>query len=418
MASEERPLAGAAWLRAAESRRLIETLGRDGKLSRFVGGCVRDTLLDPGLDEVDLDVATQATPDEATALLEAAGIKVVPTGIEHGTVTAILDGRRFEVTTLRRDVETFGRHARVAFTDDFEADARRRDFTINALSCDLRGRLYDYVGGRPDLAAGRIRFVGDPAQRIREDYLRILRFFRFFARFGRPPADPPALAACRAERAGLRRLAPERIWSELKRLLVAPLAAQSLALMAGAGIWQELFGASPDLPLFGRLVLLEPAAPPVLRLASLLRHAGGGIDETAVRRLAEDGLRLSASERDDLLAFALADAPYAAVTDPAALRRLIHAKGAARARGLAALAWAEARAEPADFRRLVEACGDWQPPPLPISGRDVLARGVPPGPEVGRLLDHVERAWVASDFSLDREACLGRLEALLRRPLP
>src|SRR5690606_30532853 len=155
---------------------------------------------------------------------------------------------------------------------------RRRDFTINAMSCDLEGRLFDYFGGSSDLAAGRIRFVRGPADRIREDYLRILRFFRFFPRLGRPPADPLALAACRGLRAGLHRLAPERIWAELRRLLMAPLAAQSLALMAGAGVWQELFGAAPDLAMFRQLVRLDPAAPPVLRLASLLRWGRTGLE--------------------------------------------------------------------------------------------------------------------------------------------
>src|SRR5690606_6891995 len=196
-ARDERPLAGQPWLRAASSRRVLAALEADGRPARFVGGCVRDGLLGRAV-EGELDLATPERPQQVIRLLERAGLPAIPTGLAHGTVSTIADGRHFEITTLRRDVATDGRHAEVEFTDDFAADAARRDFTINAMSCDRAGRLFDYFGGRADLAAGRVRFVGDPAARIAEDYLRILRFFRFFAHYGRPPADPAALAACRA----------------------------------------------------------------------------------------------------------------------------------------------------------------------------------------------------------------------------
>ena len=218
-ARRDRPLAAQAWLRAPASRRVLAALGADGHAARFVGGCVRDGLL--GLPDVgrELDVATPERPDQVIRLLERAGLPAIPTGLAHGTVTTLADDRRFEITTLRRDVACDGRHAEVEFTDDFALDAARRDFTINAMSCDAAGRLYDYFGGRADLAAGRVRFVGDAAARIAEDYLRILRFFRFFAYYGRPPADAEALAACGAAAPELRRLSGERIQAEMVRLL-------------------------------------------------------------------------------------------------------------------------------------------------------------------------------------------------------
>ena len=192
-----------------------------GRPARFVGGCVRDGLL--GLDQAgrDLDLATPEPPEQVIALLEAAGLQAIPTGLAHGTVTAVADARRFEITTLRRDVATDGRHASVAFTDDFEADAARRDFTINAMSCDRDGRLFDYFGGRADLAAGRVRFVGPAAARIAEDYLRILRFFRFLAHYGRLPADAEALPACAAAAPAIARLSGERVQAEMRKLLAA-----------------------------------------------------------------------------------------------------------------------------------------------------------------------------------------------------
>jgi poly(A) polymerase len=192
-----RPLAGQSWLRARSSRRVLAALEADGQEARFVGGCVRDGLLGRSVEDY-IDLATPERPEQVIGLLERAGLPVIPTGLAHGTITTLADGRHFEITTLRRDVACDGRHAEVAFTDDFAADAARRDLTINAMSCDRAGRLYDYFGGRDDLAAGRVRFVGDAGARIAEDYLRILRFFRFFAHYGRPPAEAAALAACGA----------------------------------------------------------------------------------------------------------------------------------------------------------------------------------------------------------------------------
>ncbi|HEX6144176.1 MAG TPA: hypothetical protein VFZ01_15775, partial [Geminicoccaceae bacterium] len=200
----ERALAGQRWLGLDASRRVLDALEAEGRPARFVGGCVRDGLLGEADEQTDLDLATPEPPERVQDLLARARIRAVPTGYAHGTITAIIHPYRFEITTLRRDVRTDGRHAEVAFTDSFEADAARRDFTINAMSCDRTGRLFDYFGGRADLAAGRVRFVGEAARRIAEDHLRILRFFRFFARFGRPPPDPEALEACAAQRQAIR----------------------------------------------------------------------------------------------------------------------------------------------------------------------------------------------------------------------
>ncbi|MDH3662301.1 MAG: CCA tRNA nucleotidyltransferase, partial [Alphaproteobacteria bacterium] len=211
----------APWLTAPQSRRLMDVLTAGSVPARFVGGCVRDALLGEADANVDLDVATPLVPTDVVARLEAAGIKAIPTGIAHGTVTALVDGRAFEITTLRKDIACDGRHAEVEFTDDFREDAARRDFTINALSADRRGRLVDYFGGVEDLRAGRIQFVGEAKARVAEDYLRILRFFRFFARFGRPPADPLALAACQEGAPGLVRISGERIRNEMLKLLAA-----------------------------------------------------------------------------------------------------------------------------------------------------------------------------------------------------
>ena len=226
------PLAGAPWLTAESSRKLMDVLTASGAEARFVGGCVRDALLGKIDADVDLDVATGLLPDQIIERLEAAEIKAIPTGIAHGTVTAIIAGQSFEITTLRKDVACDGRHADVQFTDDFELDAKRRDFTINAMSTDRLGRLFDYFGGVEDLKAGRIRFVGNAEERVREDYLRILRFFRFYARFGRPPADQQALQACKVEAAGLARLSGERIRSEMLKLLASGNAVAALTLMS------------------------------------------------------------------------------------------------------------------------------------------------------------------------------------------
>jgi poly(A) polymerase len=247
----------AEWLHWPQTRAVFAALSPEGVATRAVGGAVRDALIGRAAREVDL--ATTAPPKQVMALAARAGLKAIPTGIDHGTVTVVADGTRFEVTTLRRDVETFGRHARVAFTDDWAQDAGRRDFTINALYAGVDGEVFDPLGGMADIEARRVRFIGDPVARIREDYLRILRFFRFSADYGRPPYDAAALAACTRERAGMSRLSPERVRAEILRLLGLGGAGAALWAMFDHGLLVDVLGGVPYLTRFERLAAIESA---------------------------------------------------------------------------------------------------------------------------------------------------------------
>jgi tRNA nucleotidyltransferase/poly(A) polymerase len=327
----------------------------------------------------------------------------VPTGIAHGTITAIAGGRDFEVTTLRQDVATDGRRATVAFTDCFMADAARRDLTINAMSCDRTGRLFDPFGGRDDLAAGRIRFVGEPAARIREDYLRILRFFRFSARFGRERPPPATLQALGSARAGLDRLSGERIRAELVKLLIGPQVEASLALMRETQVWRQLFGAEPRLEALRALLRAAPEAEPILRLAVLLR---GRAEAQAVA----DRLRLSNRERDRLADLVTASLP-ALDLEPAALRRLAYRLGRERLMDRLRLAAAEVAVDRTVVAPALAEVAAFTPPPLPVGGHDLLARGIAHGPAVGQRLAALEEAWIASDFTADRETLLAGVAA-------
>jgi poly(A) polymerase len=345
--------------------------------ARVVGGAVRDSLAKRPVAEIDL--ATPRAPEQVIQALQTAGIRAVPTGLEHGTITAVVDGRGFEITTLRRDVETDGRHAVVAFTDDWRADAARRDFTMNALSMTRDGTVFDYFDGVADLRAGRVRFVGDPAKRIAEDYLRILRFFRFFSRYGTEPADPAALEAIPAGVPGLATLSAERVWSELSRILSAPDPRAAVALMAELGVLDAVLpeGADP-----GRLARLIEAGAPVdtlLRLAALLT---GDALAMAAR------LRLSTVDRDRLAALRAGPVPRPD-EDDAALRRLLADEDTALLIGRTWLAgggadWTALRARLAALPR----------PVFPLEGRDVLALGEPEGPRIGILLREVRQWWL------------------------
>jgi poly(A) polymerase len=405
-----RPLAGQPWLAAPASRRLLEALMAGGRPARFVGGCVRDGLL--GLDQAgrDLDLATPEPPERVIALLEAAGLKAIPTGLAHGTVTAVTDARRFEITTLRRDLATDGRHASVAFTEDFEADAARRDFTINAMSCDREGRLFDYFGGRADLAAGRVRFVGPAAARIAEDYLRILRFFRFLAHYGQPPADAEALRACTAAAPEIARLSGERVQAEMRKLLEAKDPLPALDLMVETGVLAQVFlAATPARDRLARLLALAPDADWLLRLAALLRGQARAAGELASR------WRLSGRDVERLLILAENPLPALRATT-AARRQALHRRGAERYADLVRLAAAEDPAKDAGAA-LAEALAEsarWQPKTLPITGHDVMALGVPAGPAIGEVLAKVEDWWTSQDFRADHAACLARARTVLR----
>ncbi|MFZ1425453.1 MAG: CCA tRNA nucleotidyltransferase, partial [Geminicoccaceae bacterium] len=382
-------------------------LAADGRPARFVGGCVRDALLTPGADVADLDVATPERPERVMKLLRAAGIRAIPTGLQHGTVTALLDGHRYEITTLRRDVACFGRHAEVEFTDDYAADAARRDFTINAMSCDGDGRLHDPVGGLADLRAGLVRFVGDPRQRIVEDYLRILRFFRFFARFGRAPADAASLAACGELASGVDRLSGERVRHELLGILAAERPLMALALMRPSGVMARVLPGPVALEALERLLEAWPDADPLLRLAALLRDGGDDrIEPLTVR------LKLSNAQTERLTQ--LLATPLPDLAAPLEQQRLaIYRLGAAPVRDLVRLAVAGGKGDPAAAVPWLRLAESWAAPGFPLTGADVLARGLQPGPEVGRLLDAVRNWWEGLDFQPDRGACLARLDRLL-----
>ncbi len=370
--------------------------------ARAVGGAVRDALA--GRPVHDVDVAAPLPPEEIAARLRAAGLKVFETGLAHGTVTAVLDKEPVEVTSLRRDLATDGRHAEVEWTTDWRLDAARRDFTINAMSLSAAGELWDYFGGRADLAAGRVRFVGDPERRLREDYLRALRFFRFQARYGTGGPDTAAVAAIRAAVPGLARLSAERVWMELKRLMLAPDPRGALALMAETGVLGAVLPEARDLSRLASLVGAGAPVAPLLRVAALLPVAA--VEDVAIR------LRLSGEEREGLAD--MLDLPRPAPEDDdSALRRLLAARDHASVLDRAWLAEAERGGEgwPV-LRQRIEAL---ERPVFPLQGRDALAAGLPPGPSVGRLLAAVHAWWLEGGCTAGREACLARLRELAAR---
>ena len=361
---------------------MLAALGAQRGETRLVGGVVRDTWL--GQPTADVDLATVLTPPEVRRRIEAAGAKAVPTGIEHGTVTAVFDGGRFEVTTLRRDVATDGRRAVVAFTDDWHADAARRDFTMNAMSADaLTGEVFDYHGGIADLVAGRVRFIGDPRARIAEDHLRILRFFRFHARFGRGAPDADGLAACIARANDLMALSRERVRGELLKLLCADGAVAAVRLMLPE-VLGAVLPAADDVEALERLAAREAelgqACAPLRRLAALLPPDAALLGEVAGR------LRLSNAEKKRLGA----SAARAGASEP--VDALAYRHGAESARDLLLLG--DAAPSPDTLVRL----DGWTRPQLPVSGGDLVAAGMPPGPEVARRLGEIERAWIAAGF--------------------
>ena len=391
-----------AWMTAPETRAVLAALGAGGATARFVGGCVRDAVL--GRTARDVDIATPESPATVMTRLQAADIHVIPTGIEHGTVTAVIGKRHFEITTLRADVETYGRRARVAFTDDWAGDAARRDFTINALYADADGTLYDPTGGLPDLANGRVRFVGRAAERIREDALRILRFFRFFARFGRGEPDPEALAACRDAAASLAILSGERVAGELIRLLAADDPIPAVKLMATIGLLPRLLPDGDGVARLERLVAIERGlglADPWRRLAALLPARPEAIERVA------DALRLSNAERARLLAIAAPTENLPIPLNPPAARRAIYRLGAEAVRDQVMLAWASGRI--ADGRDWLDLAATWRKPDFPLQGADAKALGMTEGRALGDALRAVEAWWVAGDFQADRAACLQRL---------
>jgi tRNA nucleotidyltransferase/poly(A) polymerase len=393
-------LAGAAWLTSGVLARLLAVLDRDGEEARAVGGAVRNALINLPVSEVD--IATTAVPEEVVRRVEAAGFKTVPTGIEHGTVTVVIDGGPFEVTTLRRDVETYGRHAKVAFGRDWKVDAQRRDFTINALSASRDGTVFDYVGGLDDLGPRKVRFIGEAKTRIEEDYLRILRFFRFNAAYGAGDLDADGLHACIAARAGLEQLSRERVRMEFLKLLPAPRAAPVLQAMADAGVLLVALHAVPNVVHFSAMTAVEQALSippdPVRRLAALAVV----IAEDAERLWQK--LRLSNIEHARLAAMAEGWRRISPTLSENAACALLYRLGPELFTDQVLLGWSRSGVQPGDdgWRKLAGLPQRWSTPTFPIKAGDLIGRGVAKGPRLGDALKAAERAWIAAGFPADK----------------
>ncbi len=392
-------------LRQGPLAKALRALNGEGEETRLIGGAVRDLAL--GKSAFDFDLATTATPEEVIRRGRRAGFKVALTGVAHGTVTLVVNGRPIEVTTLREDVETDGRHAKVAFGRDFSADARRRDFTINALSLDPDGRVHDSLGGLDDLALGRVRFIGDAEARIREDYLRILRFFRFSARFGGGAIDREGLDAAIRLRGGMARLSRERVRAEVLKLIVAPHAADVVRTMGECGFLEPLLGGMGYPGRLARLLAVEEARgtepDALLRLAAL----AVALPEDADRL--HDRLRLANAEWRRLAAAASALTPLHGIETPPGVRdlkKLLFAAKRRAARDALMLAEAEssANADDAAFAEADRFLAETPEPKLPVGGADLAARGIPGGPRVGEILSAFRDLWVEAGFPSEPEA--------------
>ena len=395
-------------------RMLLSRLGADGDTARFVGGCVRDTVV--GREVGDIDLATEAPPGRVMALLDGRGIRTIPTGLAHGTVTAVVDGTVYEITTLRRDVETDGRRATVAFTDDWRGDAARRDFTINALYLDADGTLYDPTGGLEDLRAGRVRFIGAARERLEEDVLRLLRFFRFHARYGKGAPDAAAMAACRDFAPRLPDLSGERVWAELRRMLAVPDPGNALRLMDEADVLRRIAPGAVALDRLDRIagaeteLSLDPSA--IRRLAAVLAP-----EVSDIAGLARE-LRLSRAESVQLEKAVRRSAELIASPDPSSIGERLYRWNETTFGDALAVAWADCRSKGGDetvFERHARALAAWSRPVFPLGGEDALAFGAEPGPPIGRALAETEAWWIGEGFGPGRDACLARLAASLER---
>jgi poly(A) polymerase len=407
------------WMTEPATHAVLAALAAGGAGARFVGGAVRDALLgdprefDQGLEpapapptDTDIDIATPAPPERVVELLQRAGIRAVPTGFAYGTVTAVVPPRHFEITTLRRDVETYGRHARVAFDADWKSDAARRDFTINAIYLDPDGTLHDPVGGLADLAARRIRFVGDPATRIAEDVLRLLRYYRFEARFGDGDGDAAARAACRAAAHLLPGLSAERVTQELMRLLASRNPSAALQMMQQDGVLAVLLPEARRLDRLRRMIEVEPKPDALRRLAALVEVDGAGAMALAKR------LRFANAWCRRLQRLA-PPWPLDPTGDAKAQRFALYRLGADDYRDLALLLAADGQTTGTRLSELLILLKGWAPPPVfPLAGRDVTALGIAPGERVGQLLNIVRNWWQEGDFVADHAECLAYLQRI------
>lgn len=406
----------AEWLKSPPLKALFDALNREGGEARVVGGAVRNSLL--GTSVSDVDLATTHLPQDTMRLVKDAGFKPVPTGIEHGTVTVVVQGRPFEVTTLRTDIETNGRHAKVVFGTDWQKDAERRDFTINALYAKADGTVVDHVGGLADIETRTLRFIGDAEARIREDYLRILRFFRFFAWYGsgRPEAD--GLRASARLKDGLNQLSAERVWVELKKLLSASDPSRALLWMRQSGVLSVILPESEKwgIDAIHSLVRTENdlgwPVDPLLRLESMVPPDAARVSEMGKR------LKMSNAERARLEAWARQDVVKSELSEYA-LKKLLYRSskqavldrvklGYAAARGEAAMN-DEAMIRAGAFSRLLETAQNYEAPVFPVTGADLLTLGIEKGPKLGKILKELEAIWIESNFSLDKEELLAKI---------
>ena len=379
-------LAREKWLNEPRLQKVLAVLNTGGQ-TRIAGGAVRNALMKSPINDVDL--ATTLSPSDVMQLARGAGFGVHPTGIEHGTVTVVNRAATFEVTTLRRDIETDGRHAVVLFTKSFEEDAARRDFTINALYCDASGKVYDFTDGYTDIRRKRIKFVGVASRRIEEDYLRILRFFRFHAAYGKGRPDPKGLAACKKLRKGLVQISAERLRQELLKLLVAQGAVAALQAMAKVGVLKQIIPHTDDWRVIKRLPTDD-----ILRLMGLAREP----------KNLKEKLRLSNAEADRIEAAVAAPHITPSLSEKER-RAMLYRVGAQAWRDSVSLAWARSRASMMDikWKKLLRMADRWEKPVLPLTGKDLLSAGFQAGPDMGAALQQAEDYWIANDFSSTRE---------------
>jgi poly(A) polymerase len=392
------------------SEKIIDVLAHAAFETRYVGGCVRDALL--GLDVRDIDLATTAKPSDVMGKLQGAGIKTVPTGLEHGTVTAVEGGEAIEITTLREDIRTDGRHAEVTFTTDWKKDAERRDFTLNALSRDRAGEVFDYVGGVADLKDGRLRFVGDASARIQEDYLRVLRFFRFQAYYGKMLPDEATLEACKAAAPKLSQLSRERVWKEISTLLAAPNPSDAWMLMMKHDIIPHIFPEAQNLQALCSLLSYENMRQgknknpnPLLRLAALLMDRNGEANALKTR------FAMSSNEAEKLGLYLQNPLVFGDRFSTPNLSFALHRYGFDLTQDFLLLA--QTKGAQFDWESARPVLDKWVPQIFPLKGQDVLALGVPAGPRIGAILREVEEWWVAQNFAPDQAACMEKAKSLI-----
>lgn len=394
------------WINAPDVARLFSVLGAPRVDARVVGGCVRNHVM--GLPVGEIDAATPETPDVVMARLTNAGVRVIPTGLDHGTVTALIGARSFEITSLRRDTACDGRHADVEFTTDWKEDARRRDFTFNAMSMRGDGELFDYFCGHTDALEGRVRFVGDSGDRIQEDYLRILRLFRFYAWYGRTDLDAATLAACKMHANGLAQLSAERVQQEIVKTLAAPAPAQVLALMQSCGVLAVVL---PEITDLARLAALGRVESAVAAPTDWRRRLAACLLESDADVLAQR-LKFSSADRSRLVRLTAADPLLDAATPAIELRAQLYRHGPEVIYDRLLLGWAQARVHGAGddgWMTHLDHVAAWEPQSLPVSGADVIALGIPQGPRIGEILTAVEKWWMGKDFTPSRDETLTEL---------